>query len=94
MSFVKACFPAQVTGHFSTTERPSLCVFVYLFREKSPRFAADPELDQELSERLGLGSNDTLSNRADLEAAKRLAKRLFNLDGFRKCDVARHLGKK
>ncbi|XP_077056335.1 uncharacterized protein LOC143709654 [Siphateles boraxobius] len=62
-------------------------------REKSPRFAADPELDQELSERLGLGSNDTLSNRADLDAAKRLAKRLFNLDGFRKCDVARHLGK-
>ncbi|KAG1955321.1 uncharacterized protein LOC120474775 [Pimephales promelas] len=62
-------------------------------REKPPRFAADPEVDQELSERLGLGSNDTLSNRADLEAAKRLAKRLYNLDGFRKCDVARHLGK-
>ncbi|XP_043087145.1 uncharacterized protein LOC122333532 isoform X2 [Puntigrus tetrazona] len=64
-------------------------------REKSPRFAADLELDQELSERLGLGSNDTLSNgnRADLDAAKRLAKRLFNLDGFRKCDVARHLSK-
>uniref|UniRef100_A0A8C1X6K2 Pleckstrin and Sec7 domain containing a n=1 Tax=Cyprinus carpio TaxID=7962 RepID=A0A8C1X6K2_CYPCA len=45
--------------------------------------------------RLGLGSNDTLSNgnRANLDAAKRLAKRLFNLDGFRKCDVARHLSK-
>uniref|UniRef100_A0A8C1KGZ7 Pleckstrin and Sec7 domain containing n=1 Tax=Cyprinus carpio TaxID=7962 RepID=A0A8C1KGZ7_CYPCA len=42
-----------------------------------------------------LGSNDTLSNgnRANLDAAKRLAKRLFNLDGFRKCDVARHLSK-
>uniref|UniRef100_A0A672MR73 Pleckstrin and Sec7 domain containing n=1 Tax=Sinocyclocheilus grahami TaxID=75366 RepID=A0A672MR73_SINGR len=52
-------------------------------------------LDQEPSERLGLGSNDTLSNgnRADLDSAKRLAKRLFNLDGFRKCDVARHLSK-
>ncbi|KAK2876074.1 hypothetical protein Q8A67_020170 [Cirrhinus molitorella] len=64
-------------------------------REKSPRFAVGPDLDQELSERLGLGSNDTLSNgnRADLDAAKRLAKRLFNLDGFRKCDVARHLSK-
>uniref|UniRef100_A0A8C1KG98 Pleckstrin and Sec7 domain containing n=1 Tax=Cyprinus carpio TaxID=7962 RepID=A0A8C1KG98_CYPCA len=68
-------------------------LFVCLFREKSPRFAADPDLDQELSERLG--SNDTLSNgnRANLDAAKRLAKRLFNLDGFRKCDVARHLSK-
>ncbi|XP_051530852.1 PH and SEC7 domain-containing protein 1-like isoform X2 [Myxocyprinus asiaticus] len=64
-------------------------------REKSPRFAADADLDQELCERLGLGSNETLSNgnRADLEAAKRLAKRLFNLDGFRKCDIARHLSK-
>uniref|UniRef100_A0A673MEK3 SEC7 domain-containing protein n=1 Tax=Sinocyclocheilus rhinocerous TaxID=307959 RepID=A0A673MEK3_9TELE len=72
-----------------------MMLFVCLFREKSPRFAADPDLDQELSERLGLGSNDTLSNgnRADLDSAKRLAKRLFNLDGFRKCDVARHLSK-
>uniref|UniRef100_A0A3Q3FT91 SEC7 domain-containing protein n=1 Tax=Labrus bergylta TaxID=56723 RepID=A0A3Q3FT91_9LABR len=54
------------------------------------------ELDQDLSERLGLGSSDTLtngSNRADVAAAKRLAKRLFNLDGFRKSDVARHLSK-
>uniref|UniRef100_A0A671LEA8 Uncharacterized LOC107666723 n=1 Tax=Sinocyclocheilus anshuiensis TaxID=1608454 RepID=A0A671LEA8_9TELE len=52
-------------------------------------------LDQELSERLGLGSNDTLSNgnRADLDSAKRLAKRLFYLHGFKKCDVARHLSK-
>uniref|UniRef100_A0A672MT67 Pleckstrin and Sec7 domain containing n=1 Tax=Sinocyclocheilus grahami TaxID=75366 RepID=A0A672MT67_SINGR len=72
-----------------------MMLFVCLFREKSPRFAADPDLDQEPSERLGLGSNDTLSNgnRADLDSAKRLAKRLFNLDGFRKCDVARHLSK-
>uniref|UniRef100_A0A8K9X130 Pleckstrin and Sec7 domain containing a n=1 Tax=Oncorhynchus mykiss TaxID=8022 RepID=A0A8K9X130_ONCMY len=53
------------------------------------------ELDQDLSERLGLGSSDTLTNgnRADGEAAKRLAKRLFTLDGFRKSDVARHLSK-
>ncbi|XP_072522941.1 PH and SEC7 domain-containing protein 1-like isoform X2 [Salminus brasiliensis] len=64
-------------------------------REKSLRLAAEVDLNQELSERLGLGSSDTLTNgtRADLEAAKRLAKRLFNLDGFRKCDVARHLSK-
>uniref|UniRef100_A0A8C2YXC3 Pleckstrin and Sec7 domain containing n=1 Tax=Cyclopterus lumpus TaxID=8103 RepID=A0A8C2YXC3_CYCLU len=47
-------------------------------------------------ERLGLGSSDTLTNgshRADVAAARRLAKRLFNLDGFRKSDVARHLSK-
>ncbi|XP_056221801.1 uncharacterized protein LOC130162213 isoform X2 [Seriola aureovittata] len=64
-------------------------------REKA-RLATDSELDQDLSDRLGLGSSDTLTNgshRADMAAAKRLAKRLFNLDGFRKSDVARHLSK-
>ncbi|XP_063291092.1 PH and SEC7 domain-containing protein 1 isoform X1 [Pelobates fuscus] len=54
----------------------------------------DSEMDS--TERLALGSTDTLSNghKADQEAAKRLAKRLYNLDGFKKADVARHLGKK
>uniref|UniRef100_A0A4W5PTX5 Pleckstrin and Sec7 domain containing n=1 Tax=Hucho hucho TaxID=62062 RepID=A0A4W5PTX5_9TELE len=63
-------------------------------KEKA-RLATDSELDQDLSERLGLGSSDTLTNgnRADGEAAKRLAKRLFTLDGFKKSDVARHLSK-
>ena len=55
---------------------------------------SDSELDS--TERLALGSTDTLSNgqKADLEAAQRLAKRLYRLDGFRKAEVARHLGKK
>uniref|UniRef100_A0A667ZL60 Pleckstrin and Sec7 domain containing 2 n=1 Tax=Myripristis murdjan TaxID=586833 RepID=A0A667ZL60_9TELE len=46
-------------------------------------------------ERLERGSTDTLANgcRADCEAAKRLAKRLYHLEGFKRCDVARHLGK-
>ncbi|XP_045082519.1 PH and SEC7 domain-containing protein 2-like [Coregonus clupeaformis] len=46
-------------------------------------------------EQLERGSTDTLSNgcRADCNAAKRLAKRLFYLEGFKRCDVARHLGK-
>lgn len=67
-----------------------------LSRDKA-RLATDSELDQDLSDRLGLGSSDTLTNGsrcADVAAAKRLAKRLFNLDGFRKSDVARHLSKK
>ncbi|XP_067336281.1 PH and SEC7 domain-containing protein 1 isoform X4 [Channa argus] len=49
-----------------------------------------------VAERLVLsGSDDALANgtKADLQAAKRLAKRLYNLDGFKKSDVARHLGK-
>ncbi|XP_062989282.1 PH and SEC7 domain-containing protein 1 [Elgaria multicarinata webbii] len=55
---------------------------------------SDSELDS--MEQLALGSTDTLSSghKADLEAARRLAKRLYNLDGFKKADVARHLGKK
>ncbi|XP_039926677.1 PH and SEC7 domain-containing protein 1 isoform X1 [Hirundo rustica] len=55
----------------------------------------DSESEMDSVEQLALGSTDTLSNghKADLEAAKRLAKRLYNLDGFKKADVARHLGK-
>lgn len=67
------------------------------FSREKARLASDPEVDQDLSDRLGLSSSDTLTNgsrHADVAAAKRLAKRLFNLDGFRKSDVARHLSKK
>ncbi|XP_078794043.1 uncharacterized protein LOC101166258 isoform X2 [Oryzias latipes] len=60
------------------------------------RLATDCELEQDPSDRLGLSSSDTLTNgshRADVAAAKRLAKRLYNLEGFRKADVSRHLSK-
>lgn len=45
---------------------------------------------------MALGSNDNIANgsKADLQAAKLLAKRLYNLDGFRRSDIARHLSKK
>uniref|UniRef100_A0A3Q2CE22 Pleckstrin and Sec7 domain containing n=2 Tax=Cyprinodon variegatus TaxID=28743 RepID=A0A3Q2CE22_CYPVA len=58
-----------------------------------------PELlypQADVAERLALGGSDeVLTNglKPDLLAAKRLAKRLYNLDGFRKSDVARHLSK-
>uniref|UniRef100_A0A673X664 PH and SEC7 domain-containing protein 1-like n=1 Tax=Salmo trutta TaxID=8032 RepID=A0A673X664_SALTR len=57
--------------------------------------APDPFPQQDVGEHLALGSTESLANgnKADLQAAKRLAKRLFNLDGFRKSDVARHLSK-
>ncbi|XP_067241324.1 PH and SEC7 domain-containing protein 1 isoform X1 [Chanodichthys erythropterus] len=53
------------------------------------------ESDPEVAERLAIGSTETLANgnKPDLQAAKRLAKRLYNLDGFKKSDVARHLSK-
>ncbi|XP_067104060.1 PH and SEC7 domain-containing protein 2 isoform X1 [Osmerus mordax] len=56
---------------------------------------SDSESDLGSLETLEHGSTDTLANgcRADCDAAKRLAKRLFYLEGFKRCDVARHLGK-
>ncbi|XP_025028275.1 PH and SEC7 domain-containing protein 1 [Python bivittatus] len=60
------------------------------------QLVSDSDSEVDSTEQLALGSTDTLSSghNADLEAAKRLAKRLYNLDGFKKADVARHLGKK
>ncbi|XP_035291181.1 PH and SEC7 domain-containing protein 2-like isoform X2 [Anguilla anguilla] len=66
--------------------------------------ASDADLTDSLSdsdselgslERLEQGSTDTLANgcHANGDAAKRLAKRLFHLEGFKRCDVARHLGR-
>ncbi|XP_061490635.1 PH and SEC7 domain-containing protein 1 isoform X1 [Rhineura floridana] len=59
------------------------------------QLVSDSDSEMDSTEQLALGSTDSLSNghKADLEAAKRLAKRLYNLDGFKKADVARHLGK-
>uniref|UniRef100_A0A8C6SNR9 Pleckstrin and Sec7 domain containing 2 n=1 Tax=Neogobius melanostomus TaxID=47308 RepID=A0A8C6SNR9_9GOBI len=57
---------------------------------------SDPEdCDLGSADRLERGSTDTLANgcRPDTDAAKRLAKRLYHLEGFKRCDVARHLGK-
>ncbi|XP_041078647.1 PH and SEC7 domain-containing protein 2-like [Polyodon spathula] len=53
------------------------------------------QLEQGSVEQLEQGSMDTLANgcKADTDAARRLAKRLYHLQGFKRCDVARHLGK-
>uniref|UniRef100_A0A4W5NWB6 Pleckstrin and Sec7 domain containing a n=1 Tax=Hucho hucho TaxID=62062 RepID=A0A4W5NWB6_9TELE len=66
-----------------------------IYREKPGHRAPDHFPQQDVGEHLALGSTESLANgnKADLQAAKRLAKRLFNLDGFRKSDVARHLSK-
>ncbi|KAK2508298.1 hypothetical protein MC885_002521 [Smutsia gigantea] len=54
--------------------------------------------DSELSSSEGLepGSTDLLANGCQgvSEAARRLARRLYHLEGFQRCDVARQLGKK
>ncbi|XP_078387113.1 PH and SEC7 domain-containing protein 1-like isoform X2 [Cetorhinus maximus] len=55
----------------------------------------DSESEMDSTEKLALGSTDTLANgnKTDQEAAKRLAKHLYYLDGFKRSDVAHHLGK-
>ncbi|XP_078389994.1 PH and SEC7 domain-containing protein 1 isoform X2 [Cetorhinus maximus] len=56
----------------------------------------DGDLEVDNMEQLELhGSTDVVTNgnKSDLEAARRLAKRLYNLEGFKQSDVARHLGK-
>lgn len=45
-------------------------------------------LEKETTESLSNGTN------SNVEAAKRLAKRLYHLDRFKRSDVAKHLGKK
>ncbi|KAK0152456.1 PH and SEC7 domain-containing protein 1 [Merluccius polli] len=68
-----------------------------VYRERSA--PPPPELlypQADVAERLAQGSSDAAllnGTKADLQAAKRLAKRLYNLDGFRKSDVTPHLNK-
>ncbi|XP_031762197.1 PH and SEC7 domain-containing protein 1 isoform X2 [Xenopus tropicalis] len=80
-----------------TQSEDSLIIADAIIQSEPPLGNLASEFDSEMdsTERLALGSTDTLSNghKADQEAAKRLAKRLYNLDGFKKADVARHLGK-
>ncbi|XP_023559134.1 PH and SEC7 domain-containing protein 2 isoform X2 [Octodon degus] len=72
--------------------------------EKLLSSASDPSLkdglsdsDSELSSSEGLepGGTDSLANGCQgvSEAARRLARRLYHLEGFQRCDVARQLGK-
>ncbi|XP_075072726.1 PH and SEC7 domain-containing protein 1 isoform X2 [Mixophyes fleayi] len=83
--------------HSPSPSEDSLIIADAIIHSEPPLGNMASEFDSEMdsTERLALGSTDTLSNghKADQEAAKRLAKRLYNLDGFKKADVARHLGK-
>ncbi|KAM9325557.1 PH and SEC7 domain-containing protein 1 [Gastrophryne carolinensis] len=84
--------------HSPSASEDSLVIADAIIHSEPPLGNMASEFDSEMdsTEQLALGSTDTLSNghKADQEAAKRLAKRLYNLDGFKKADVARHLGKK
>ncbi|NWI03826.1 PSD1 protein, partial [Tichodroma muraria] len=79
----------------ASNTRLTWCVPSHCSDRPRSQLVSYSESEMDSVEHLALGSTDTLSNghKADLEAAKRLAKRLYNLDGFKKADVARHLGK-
>ncbi|OWF44571.1 PH and SEC7 domain-containing protein 2 [Mizuhopecten yessoensis] len=55
---------------------------------KAQRYSLDPSLDPNLLD------YQPLAKGVDRPSAQRLAKRLYNLDGFKKSDVSRHLSKK
>ncbi|NXT87043.1 PSD1 protein, partial [Anhinga rufa] len=87
--------PCRSEDSFGTPLASSMSVPFHCSDHPLGQLVSDSDLEMDSVEQLALGSTDTLSNghKADLEAAKRLAKRLYNLDGFKKADVARHLGK-
>ncbi|KAM3938401.1 PH and SEC7 domain-containing protein 3 isoform 2-T2 [Leptodactylus fuscus] len=59
------------------------------------RSSLEASNDMGSTEILEKGSTENLSNgtNSNVQAAKRLAKRLYQLDGFKRSDVAKHLGK-
>lgn len=73
-----------VTGAASDSESPSGSVHSTPLKERMQRFEAASRSS----------SSSTTAKELDAEAAKRLAKRLYALEGFRKSDVAKHLVKK
>ncbi|NXD19682.1 PSD1 protein, partial [Spelaeornis formosus] len=87
--------PCHSEDSFGTPLASNTSVPFHCSDRPQSQLVSDSESEMDSVEQLALGSTDTLSNghKADLEAAKRLAKRLYNLDGFKKADVARHLGK-
>ncbi|NXH14224.1 PSD1 protein, partial [Bucco capensis] len=87
--------PCSSEDSFGTPLASNMSVSFHCSEQPASQLLSDSSSEMDSVEQLALGSTDTLSNghKADLEAAKRLAKRLYNLDGFRKADVARHLGK-
>ncbi|NXS70466.1 PSD1 protein, partial [Pandion haliaetus] len=87
--------PCHSEDSFGTPLASNMSVPSHCSDHPLGQLVSDSDSEMDSVEQLALGSTDTLSNghKADLEAAKRLAKRLYNLDGFKKADVARHLGK-
>ncbi|XP_032877779.1 PH and SEC7 domain-containing protein 3 isoform X5 [Amblyraja radiata] len=83
-----------VWGHFRSWDEPGCWGNVIDCGLKEMR--TDGALEMGSMEQPSLHSGTDLvtnGNKSDLEAAKRLAKRLYNLEGFKRSDVARHLGK-
>lgn len=88
---------SKALGFPENTMSVSLIVFCSPFSDASLKDAlSDSDSEMGSTEQLDHGSTDTLANgcKADSDAAKRLAKRLYHLEGFKRCDVARQLGKK
>uniref|UniRef100_A0A4W5NAW8 Pleckstrin and Sec7 domain containing 3, like n=1 Tax=Hucho hucho TaxID=62062 RepID=A0A4W5NAW8_9TELE len=86
------------TGHFVELSPNAGCFSISLSHGSGGYWLktalSDWDSDMGSTERLK-DSTDTLlnGNRGDQEGARRLARRLYHLEGFRRSDVAKHLGK-
>lgn len=92
LSLVLGDLPTPAQGALTPSSLPP-----FLFSDPSLKDGLS-DSDSELSSSEGLesGSTDPLANGGQgvSEAAHRLARRLYHLEGFQRCDVARQLGKK
>ena len=71
--------------------------FIYSYSNAGLKTAQlEPHSEMGSTEILEKEASGSLSNgtSSNIEAAKRLAKRLYQLDRFKRSDVAKHLGKK
>ncbi|KAB0386651.1 hypothetical protein FD755_001607 [Muntiacus reevesi] len=89
-------FPARPSSPCPRVSEPLIPTPPFLFSDPSLKDGLS-DSDSELSSSEGLesGSTDPLANGGQgvSEAAHRLARRLYHLEGFQRCDVARQLGK-
>lgn len=99
---MEACFPVLApqwvfrdSGSLLATHRASESLLICSDTSLKDGLS---DSDSELSSSEGLepGNTDPLANGCQgvSEAARRLARRLYHLEGFQRCDVARQLGKK
>ncbi len=86
--------PVQNKNNSTAQEKPaSVPEAVPVYNQQPPSLATESSEESDLESLASLHSYHPPTKVIDLPSAVRLAKRLYNLDGFKRTDVSRHLGK-